>query len=313
METRAHHVLIGAFTLVIVLCILIFALWLAKTSVAQQYKYYDIVFSEAVTGLSQGGAVQYNGINVGTVAQLKLDPKDPRKVLVRIRVDGDTPIKVDTRAKLGLTGLTGIAFIQLTGGTPNSAPLTAPDDEVPRIQADNSALQKLLSGSEHIVTNVNEIIARANHLLSPQNVQHMHNTLAHLDALTGAVAGEREDLKILIAQLAEASKRMNATLAQTSKLTQTANALLGKQGKATLEKASAAMASLQDASRQLDELLSNNSASLNRGMQGLSQLGPAIKELRATLQSLRMVTQRLEENPRSFLLGGDHPKEFVPQ
>lgn len=313
METRAHHVLIGAFTLVVVAAALLFALWLAKSSVSRQYDDYDIVFTEAVTGLSQGGMVQYNGIKVGDVAQLKLDPQDPRRVLVRIRVGGDTPIKADTRAKLGLTGLTGVAFIQLTGGTPGSPPLTAPHDKIPRIQADDSALQKLLSGSENIVTNVNDIITRASELLSKDNVDHISRTLEHLDQVTSTVAAERDDLKTLISQLTSASKQMNETLAQTAKLTANANALLGNQGKATLASAAAAMKSMQDASQRLDTILANNSNAISSGAQGLSQLGPAIKELHRTLQSLRAITVKLENNPRGFLLGGDHPREFQPK
>ena len=83
METRAHHVLIGLFTVIVVAAALLFALWLAKSSSDRQFSDYEIVFNEAVSGLSQGSAVQYNGIKVGDVTQLKLDPQDPRKVLDR--------------------------------------------------------------------------------------------------------------------------------------------------------------------------------------------------------------------------------------
>ena len=90
METRAHHVLIGAFTVIVIAAALLFALWLVKSSADRQFEEYDIVFNEAVTGLSQGSAVQYNGIKVGSVTHLKLDPADPRRVLARIRLRGDT-------------------------------------------------------------------------------------------------------------------------------------------------------------------------------------------------------------------------------
>src|SRR5690606_13238633 len=102
METRAHHVLIGAFTLLVVAAALAFVLWLAKSHTDQDYGVYDVVFNEAVTGLSKGGGVQYRGITVGEVTQLSLAPDDPRKVIARIRVAGQTPIKVDTHAKLAL-------------------------------------------------------------------------------------------------------------------------------------------------------------------------------------------------------------------
>ena len=107
METRAHHVLIGLFTVIVVAGALLFGLWLAKSSVDTEFKDYEIVFNEAVSGLSKGSAVQYSGIKVGDVVTLRLDPKDPRRVLARIRLGGDTPIKEDTQAKLALAGITG--------------------------------------------------------------------------------------------------------------------------------------------------------------------------------------------------------------
>ncbi|MBL0162897.1 MAG: MCE family protein [Xanthomonadales bacterium] len=100
METRAHHILIGTFAIVAFLLGVGFVLWLSKTSADREFGYYDVVFTEAVTGLSKGGLVQYNGIKVGEVTQLKLAPDDPRKVVARVRLDGDTPVKMDTRPSL---------------------------------------------------------------------------------------------------------------------------------------------------------------------------------------------------------------------
>ncbi len=81
METRAHHVLIGLFSVIVIGAALLFGLWLAKSGSEGKFNYYDIVFNEAVSGLSQGSSVQYSGIKVGDVAFLRLDPKDPRKRL----------------------------------------------------------------------------------------------------------------------------------------------------------------------------------------------------------------------------------------
>ena len=135
METRAHHVLIGLFTVIVVAGALLFGLWLAKSSVDTEFKDYEIVFNEAVSGLSKGSAVQYSGIKVGDVVTLRLDPKDPRRVLARIRLGGDTPIKEDTQAKLALTGITGTSIIQLSGGTPQSPTLKGKGGDLPTIVA----------------------------------------------------------------------------------------------------------------------------------------------------------------------------------
>ena len=306
METKAHHVLIGAFTLVVIAAAVVFALWLARTSVNRQYHYYDIVFTESVTGLSKGGAVQYNGIQLGEVSQLKLDPRDPRKVVARVRLAADTPVKMDTRAKLGLLGLTGVAFIQLTGGKPESPPLLpTPDNPVPQIPSESSALSQLLNSGADIVTTLNGILAKADSLLSQQNIDRINRTLEHLDQTMGAVADERDDIRTLLQQATAASKELNETLHST-------NALVNNQGKATLDSARAALASLQHTSETLDKLLAENRGSLQSGLEGVSQLGPALRELRGTLRDIRALTQKLQGNPAGYLLGRDKPKEFDP-
>lgn len=314
METRAHHVLIGAFTVLVVAGAMLFALWLAKASISKQYDYYDIVFTQAVTGLSQGGMVQYNGIRVGDVVQLKLDPNNPSRVLVRIRVGADTPVKVDTRASLGLAGLTGVAFIQLTGGSPDAPLLDARSyKEIPLIQADESALSKLLAGSEDIMTKVGDIITRANQLLSSENVARISRTLKHLDQTTGSIAREREDLGKLISQLADASEKLNTALTRSNRLLASANQVIDGHGEQLMTNASQAMAALDHAATQLDSLISNNQAALERGVNGLGELGPAIHELRHTLQSIQALTRRIGSDPARFLLGGSRPREFTPQ
>ncbi len=86
METRAHHVLIGFFTLLVVGAALLFALWLGKIDSDTQFDAYDIVFQEAVSGLSKGSTVEFNGIKIGDVSSLRLDPQDPQRVIARVRV-----------------------------------------------------------------------------------------------------------------------------------------------------------------------------------------------------------------------------------
>jgi phospholipid/cholesterol/gamma-HCH transport system substrate-binding protein len=312
METRAHHILIGLFTVIIVIGGLLFGVWLAKAHSDQEWNYYDVVFNEAVTGLSRGSAVQYNGIRLGDVNQLRLDPNDPRRVLARIRVSGDTPLRKDTHAKLALTGVTGVAIIQLSGGSPGSPLLVGHDGEVPIINADTSQLAKLLSNSEDLITNINQAAAHASELLSPENVHRIERTLDHLDKTTGVIADEREDIRSLIKQLDVATKQANETLAESRDLVHNANGLVQGQGKATLESAQRAMASLEHSMASIDRLINDNSDALNGGAASLGDLAPALRELRDTLSSLRSITRRLDENPSGYLFGREKTKEFTP-
>ena len=182
METKANYVLIGAFTLVIAAFLLLFGLWAAKFSSERDWREYLVIFTEPVTGLTEGSSVQYNGIAIGTVEALDLDARDPRRVIARLKVKAETPVKVDTRAKLSITGLTGVPFIQLTGGSPNAPELVARNgEELPVIRTEASALQ-------NIAETANRLVARMDEVLSEDNVKRIASTLANIESMTGAVA-----------------------------------------------------------------------------------------------------------------------------
>ena len=312
METRAHHVLIGLVTVLVVAGALLFGLWLTKSSVDSTFKDYQVVFNEAVSGLSRGSPVQYNGIKVGDVTTLRLDPQDPRRVLARIRLSADTPVKQDTQAKLTLAGVTGNAFIQLSGGTPQSPELKGKDGKLPVIVASPSPISRLLNDSSDLVTNINLLLHNANQMFSESNIDRLSTTLANLEQTTGAFANQKGGISDAIEQLGLVGKQANATLAETQALMRNANGLLGTQGKQAIGSAEQAMQSLAASTATINSLLNDNRQSIDDGAQGLNQLTPAIRELRETLNSLKGISRRLEADPSGYLLGRDNNKEFQP-
>ncbi len=314
MEIRAHHIIIGIFTIGVFVLALGFVLWLAKAGATREDAMYDIVFTEAVTGLSKGSLVQYNGIKVGEVAQLRLAPDDPRKVLARIRVDGGTPIRVDTRAKLGLLGVTGVAFIQLSGGAPGSAPLVPTDkNPIPRIPSEESALSKLLASGSDIVTTANEMLLRMNEIVSQENVARISSTLQNIDAITSTVAQQRAELSTSLQQLGEATTQINRTLATLDKMANTTNELLATDAHNVLIATEKALENVDKVTSATSALLDDNRAAISSfSNQGLRQIGPAVSELRETLRSFKQLTEKLGTSD-SLLLGGDQPEEFQPK
>ncbi|MCQ4317608.1 MCE family protein [Stutzerimonas zhaodongensis] len=312
METRAHHVLIGLFTVVAVGCALLFALWLGKSSMDREYSYYDIGFSQAVSGLSSGSSVEYSGIKVGDVTELWLEPDDPRKVRARVRVYGGTPIKTDTQARLALANITGSMVIQLHGGTPEAPRLEGDRDEPPLIVADPSSLSALLENGEDLMSNINNLLLSANQIFSEENTSRLSRTLEHLEQATSVLSEQRGDLAQTLQQFNQLSQQANTVMGELSSLARNANGLLDDQGRSVLTSAAQSMNTLDEATARLDKLLEENEGALNNGMQGFNELGPAINELRSTLGALRRVTQRLEDNPSGFLLGRDKLQEFNP-
>jgi phospholipid/cholesterol/gamma-HCH transport system substrate-binding protein len=312
METRAHHVFIGLVTVLVVAGALLFGLWLTKSSVDDTFKDYQVVFNEAVSGLSRGSAVQYNGIKVGDVTTLRLDPEDPRRVLARIRLSADTPVKQDTQAKLTLAGVTGNSFIQLTGGTPQSPELKGKNGKLPVIVASPSPISRLLNDSSDLVTNINLLLHNANQMFSEDNIGRLSNTLANLEQTTGVFASQKGGITQAIEQLGEVGKQASATLAETQTLMRNANGLLGTQGKQAFGSAEQAMQALAESTATINSLLKDNREAIDDGAQGLNQLTPAIRELRETLNALKGISRQLEADPSGYLLGRDNNKEFQP-
>ncbi len=308
METRANYVLIGAFTLAAAAFMLLFGLWAAKYTSAKDWRHYDVVFDEAVTGLTEGGSVQYNGISVGTVDDLRLDPDDPRKVIARVKLRAETPVKTDTHAKLSFTGLTGTAFIQLTGGSP-TAPLLASDngDDVPVIETEASALQ-------NIAETANKLVARLDRVLSEENIRNITETLDNLESATGAIADQRQDLGALISNARVSSEKLAATLDTTQGAIADIDRELVDKLPGLIAKLDSTLTRLDSAAGNANSLLDENRGAIrNFTEDGLAQLGPTLEELRVLVRDLRRISTRLDDNPAGYVLGRQKPKEFEPE
>lgn len=312
MEPRAHHVLIGLFTVIVAGAALLFALWLGKSYKDVDLRHYTVIFSETVRGLTKGSAVQYSGIKVGDVVDLSLDPQDPGKVRARIRVDSTIPIHQDTRAKLVLTGITGTVVIALSGGTPDSPPLIAKDGKDPVIVAIPSAISQLLANSDNLTTNLTELVMNAKAILSPETAQSLNKTLASLEQVANAMADQKDDVSALLKSLTAASRQATVALQQASDLVRTTDGLVKNQGAGALSSAQRAMVSLEKTTASINEIVRKNKSSINGGLQGLNEIGPALQELRNTLASMHTMIRRLEENPANYLLGREKIQEFRP-
>ncbi len=186
MERNANYALVGLISALLVMALLVFIVWLAGSGFSKSYDLYDVIFEGPVRGLSQGGEVHFNGIKVGDVKKIALDPADPRQVIARIRVTSDVPIRQDSYATLEPQGITGVNFIQITAGT-TSKPLlkdVSPPGQVPRIPSKKDAFSDLLAGGSAIVGKALESLDRVNRVLSDKNIKSVGGTLSNVEAVT---------------------------------------------------------------------------------------------------------------------------------
>jgi len=321
METRANHVLIGAFTLAVIIASVMFALWAAKYGSDRKFNDFDVVFVEAVTGLTKGSIVQYNGINVGEVRDLKLDKKDPSKVIARVRVEEDTPIKTDTKAKLAFVGLTGVAQIQFSGGKAESPLLIeSSSDEVPFIIAEESAISKLLNSTEDITTTAADVLIRINRVLSDANISRVTTSLDNLEQITGTVAGQKQDIAKILSDARNAAQKLDSTLAKADSAMGKLDKSMDTLDEGVFKELPKVVASLERTLSELEKLSTNANGLVDENReqinaftsQGLTQVGPTLSELRALIKDLNRLSTRLNENPAGLIMGRNQPEEFKP-
>lgn len=313
METRARHVLIGLFTLIAAALAVLFALWLGRSDRSRDFHLYDIAFEEAVSGLSRGSTVEFNGIRVGDVVDLRLDPDNPRNVFARVRVERDAPVRTDTQAMLMPVGITGTSLIRLSSGNaPTTQALVGDDQNIPIIHATPSPMSKLLAGGEDVLYNFNQLLVSANTLFSNENIQKLSQTLAHIEKTTQALANQRDGLGQAIANFNQAAVQAQSALAEMDKMMRSGKQTISVDFKQTLERANKAFTSFEKSMGTLEATIQENRGSLQGGARGLSEAGPALTELRSTLSTLQDVLRQFDNRSGSTLINREPMKEFAP-
>ncbi|AIA76030.1 MCE family protein [Halomonas sp. XH26] len=313
METRAHHVLIGLFTLGTAVAALLFALWMSYAAGERNYQPYRILFERSVSGLSIGSKVQYNGIEVGDVTELTLNPDDPRQVIASVRVYEDTPVKTDTRAKLAFASITGSMSVQLYGGTPESPRLVNQTDSMaPFINADPSPIATLFDEGETMIQNINSILINVNELFNDGNREQAGTILTSIAQITEMIASQQTALDQNMALFGEVSRQATATLESIDTLSLEATQLLRQDGQQMMRSAESASRDVASAAQRIEQLVNDNADAVDSTLQGAQDIAPALSALRSTLTNLDRITRQLEESPADFFLGRDQVEEFRP-
>ena len=317
MENRASHLAVGAFVLLLTLGIAAVAVWLAAIGRAGDATVFDVAFAGSVSGLQEGSGVYYRGVPVGRVEAIRIDPDNVERVLARIGVDPTTPIKTDTQAELVLQGITGLSNIQLTGGS-NASPLLAEvaETDPPVIEAGPSAIERVFKSGPELLSEAVAVLARLGALASADNVEAVSGAINDVRALTGTLAGKRDELATLID---DGSGAMTAAKRTANELDGTLREVRGLAAAlaATLEgvksgsgETIAELKATAAAFRGLAEQATTTFEGLERpvedfGQSGLYDFSQMVRELRTLTASLTRISTEIERDPAGFLLGGN--------
>jgi len=306
MEIKSNNVLIGISTIVALVFILVFSLWLSRISLDQSYVYYKIVFQGSVSGLSNSGLVQFNGLPVGKVVDLSLAENDPSKVIAIIQVDARTPVKEDSIAQLEASGITGVAVVQLTGGNPGSKLLRETSEETyPVIAGAPSTLQEIAEAAPETLQNANKLIMDLNAVVA-DNQKSINNTLNNLDKLSAALAANSGEMAQAIKDLSEASKHIKT-------MSQSADHLVKNDAQRFITDAQQTSASYRRLADDLDLLVKTNGPAIDRlANGGLDQLPDLVRDMRSLVASLDRIAARAQDDPARFVIGNNVPEVSAP-
>lgn len=317
METRANYILIGAFALAGFLGIFAFFLWFANIQLDRQYAYYDIDF-RTVSGLSDASDVRFAGLPVGQVVDVRLSPQDDGRVRVRVEVDAATPVRTDSVATIEAQGVTGVSYVGISAGSPNTPLLaTASPEDVPVIEAGQSVLQSLSQDAPEILAETLEVVRELRQLIGRENQQRVQNILENVEQSSASFAQALDDFSAVsgtVSNFAREIDRFNTTLDELTKdasgvleavettlasintLSEDARRVLA-QGDETLVQAETTIAT---ADRYIREELGPATAQLNRSVADIETRFAALSESATGLMSTysetgETATQRLTE------------------
>lgn len=251
MESKASYTLTGLFVVVLSTALVIIAFWLSTGLSKAKYHTYTVYMNEAVSGLTVKSPVKYNGVNVGHVNLIELNPANPKQVRLTLDIDDTVPVREDTRATLTSQGLTGVSFVNLSGGSLTSPLLRKKDEEkYPVILAEPSLLFRLDMALKELSTSLTGLSEEAKAVFDVENRLAFKNSLKNIDKLSLTLADNA-------AHIDESLKNLNTTLKNTARSTEqlpNAVASIKKAGSETSLVMQSLNQSLPDVTRMLNQL-----------------------------------------------------------
>lgn len=299
MERKVNFALVGLFVIMLGAAWLVISLWLALGDFRTQYTTYHVYMVESVSGLYLDAPVKYRGVEIGKVSDIELDPRVPDQVQLTLGIESSVPIKEDTIAVLTVQGLTGIAFVDLTGGSLDAPLLAAKEgEEFPVIESGPSFFSRLdMSGTE-LIANVNVLANRLGSVLDTDGVQTLRDLLVNIRDITGAVAERKAELEQSVVNaeqmLAQVDSTARAFEDMATKVTATADTVEGM------------ARNFSTTSETINEYVQGSGTGIQDfTQQTLPELGALVSELRQLTQILNGISRKLEEDPRILLFGRD--------
>ena len=305
METRASYVVVGAFTLLIVLCSFLFVLWAAKSTKGDM-RTYEVVFRQSVSGLNVGSSVLLEGVRIGQVSAIKVSADDPGQVIVHVLVTADAPIRQNSQATLEPQGITGVSAVAISTGTADSPMLAGVGGGIARIPSKPSRLQEIMNSVPSILASLDSIVGRVDELISPENTESFSKLLVSVTEIAETLARNKDSIAKGLSGFGDAGGSFSVAGKRLEDLMANAQTLVNKDFRD-------AARSVDKAAARVDGTMAVMEPGLKRfSRYSLEELNRVLVEARRLMVHLSNLTQKIESDPRRFLLGNPVPEFSVP-
>jgi phospholipid/cholesterol/gamma-HCH transport system substrate-binding protein len=293
-----NYTVVGAFVLVLGTALIAGVLWLASGGAFQKrYDLYLAIEDESVAGLNLNAPVKYNGVDVGKVREIQLDPGNPERVNLTFAIEHGTPIKEDTVAVLKTQGLTGIAYVELSGGARDAPPLRATaGSEYPVIRTKPSLSARLENVLTNVLAKLDSTSSNINAILSDENRAAFKSALADIAAVAHAIAARKDTLDTAIVGAARTFDNSARATVQLERVI----ARIGQSAEAVEKMGNEVARTSAGAGKTVNEV----GADVKRfTAETLPELERLLGELGALSTSLRRLSEQTQRNPAGLLFG----------
>ena len=312
METRANYVWVGAISLLLLALVALFIVWLAQLGTANR-KEYDIFFEQSVGGLANGSQVTFKGVPAGQVQEIELWRQDPEFVRVRVVLDEDIPILQGTTASISAS-FTGVSTVSLGGAVRGAPPITEPGPEgVPVIPAEPGGRGENLASAPLLLERLATLTDRLTRLLSDENQASISGILANTDRMSGQLADMGPEFRAALVELKGTLAQSTETLDAFEGTLRSTDSLLNNEGQSLAREMRTTMQAAQQAASALEATLQDARPATRELAQTTLPLANAtLQDLKRTSQALRAVTDRIEAEGATSLIGGSKLPEYEP-
>jgi len=298
IETKVSYSIVGVFVIALGALLVAGVLWLASGGAWQKkVDLYRAVMDESVAGLNLNAPVKFNGVDVGKVRVIELDPANPNRVNLLFGIERGTPVREDTIAMLKTQGLTGIAYVELSGGAAGSPPLgTLPGNDYPVIRTKPSLSARLENILTSVLTKLDGTSNAINAILGPENQAAFRSAMADIAIVARTVAARRDTIDAGITQAGR-------TLDNTAQATVQMEAVMARIGRSAdaVEKMGLEVARTSlSAGKAVDAV----GADVRRfSTETLPELERLMGELGVLSTSLRRLSEQTTRDPRGLIFG----------